>query len=251
MVIRMAIERPRGLHGQVVHLLGTRILSGDLPPGKILDLPALENELGISHTVLRESLKVLTTKGLVGARQKRGTFVTEPQSWNMLDDDVLRWRAASPDSSDLFEKLGEVRLIIEPASAALAAQRATSDDIAALDACLERMQQATSDGDGSHAADADVEFHTALLHATHNELLSGLHIVIEHGLRQRDLIVHSQPHAADPIPSHRAVLDAVQNGDADAAAEAMLALLNQAATDFDALRNSRSGRRRSPVRRQA
>jgi DNA-binding FadR family transcriptional regulator len=245
------MERPRGLHGQVVHHLGARILSGELPPGAILDLPALENELGISHTVLRESLKVLTTKGLVGARQKRGTFVTDPQSWNMLDDDVLRWRAASRNGGDLFEKLAEVRLIIEPASAALAAQRATADDIEALNACLERMEQASGDADSTHAADADVDFHAALLHATHNELLAGLRIVIEHGLRQRDLIVHSQPHAADPIPSHRAVLDAVQNGDPDAAAAAMLALLNQAATDFDALPTTRAGRRRTATRRQA
>src|ERR1700747_3113223 len=83
----MTVERPRGLHGQVVHMLGARILAGDFPPGAILDLPALENELGISHTVLRESLKVLTAKDLVGARQKRGTFVTDPDTWNMLDDD--------------------------------------------------------------------------------------------------------------------------------------------------------------------
>src|SRR4051812_31435855 len=128
----MTAERPRGLHGQVVHMLGTRILSGEFPPGAILDLPALEGELGISHTVLRESLKVLTAKGLVGARQKRGTFVTEPATWNMLDDDVLRWRAAGQDGAQLFRQLGEVRLIIEPAAAALAAQRAEPEDIAAL-----------------------------------------------------------------------------------------------------------------------
>jgi DNA-binding FadR family transcriptional regulator len=228
-----------------VHLLGTRILTGDLPPGAILDLPALENELGISHTVLRESLKVLTAKGLVGARQKRGTFVTDPQSWNMLDDDVLHWRAASRNGGELFEKLAEVRLIIEPASAALAAQRATAADIEALNACLERMERASGDGNGAHAADADVDFHTALLHATHNDLLAGLRIVIEHGLRQRDLIVHSHRDAADPVPSHRAVLDAVRDHDPDAAAGAMLALLNQAATDFEALRAARSRRRRT------
>lgn len=244
------VERPRGLHGQVVHHLGARILSGDLPPGAILDLPALENELGISHTVLRESLKVLTAKGLVGARQKRGTFVTDPQSWNMLDDDVLRWRAAAPDGAQLFDKLAEVRVIIEPAAAALAAKRATAHDIEALTDCLDKMEQATGDADSSHAADADVGFHTALLRATHNELLAGLRIVIEHGLRQRDLIVHSQPRAADPIPSHRAVLDAVRNGEPEAAGDAMLALLNQAAADFEALR-SRPARRRTPVRRRA
>ena len=247
----MVMERPRGLHGQVVHLLGERILTGDLPPGAILDLPALQHELGISHTVLRESLKVLTAKGLVGARQKHGTFVTDPTSWNMLDDDVLRWRASAPDNADLFDKLAEVRLIIEPAAAALAAQRATPDDIATLSDSLDKMEQAGDDPDSSRAADADVAFHAALLHATHNDLLAGLRIVIEHGLRQRDLLVHAQRHAADPVPSHRKVLDAVRDGDADGAAEAMLALLNQAAGDFDALHRPRSTRRASSGRRRS
>jgi DNA-binding FadR family transcriptional regulator len=112
------------------------------------------------------------------------------------------------------------------------------------------MQQAIDDPDSSHEADADVEFHAALLRATHNELLAGLRMVIEHGLRQRDLIVHSQPHASDPIPTHQAVLTAVQDGDPDAAAGAMLALLNQAAKDFEALRTARP-RRRTSARRRA
>jgi GntR family transcriptional regulator, galactonate operon transcriptional repressor len=247
----MTAERPRGLHGQVVHMLGTRILSGEFPPGAILDLPALEGEFGISHTVLRESLKVLTAKGLVGARQKRGTFVTEPAAWNMLDDDVLRWRAAGQDAAELFQQLGEVRLIIEPAAAALAAQRAEPEDIAALNAILETMRAAAEDPDNTSAADADVAFHATLLRATHNELLAGLRAVIEHGLRQRDLIVHAHAGAADPIPAHRAVLDQIERRDSEGAAEAMLGLLNQAASDFDALPRPRSNRARSGPRRSA
>ena len=65
----------RGLHGQVVNELGSRIVSGLLTPGEPIDLAEVEKELGISRTVLREALKVLTGKGLVDARQKRGTFV--------------------------------------------------------------------------------------------------------------------------------------------------------------------------------
>jgi DNA-binding FadR family transcriptional regulator len=112
------------------------------------------------------------------------------------------------------------------------------------------MQAAADDPDTSHAADADVAFHAALLKATHNELLAGLRIVIEHGLRQRDLLVHAHPDATDPIPAHRAVLDAVRDGDPDAAAEAMLALLNQAAADFEVFRRPKS-RRRSAQRNLA
>jgi GntR family transcriptional regulator, galactonate operon transcriptional repressor len=230
----------RGLHGQVVHELGTRILSGKLAPGATLDLPALERELGISRTVLRESLKVLTAKGLIGARQKRGTFVTEPHTWNMLDDDVLHWRGADQSNWTLFEQLGELRGIVEPAAAALAAQRADDGDLHALASCLELMEQAGTEADTAVAA--DLAFHAALLHATHNDLLASLRGVIEHGLRQRDLLVHSNPHTEDPVPAHRAVFDAIQRHDADAATTAMRSLLDQAARNFEA--------RRSPARRK-
>jgi GntR family galactonate operon transcriptional repressor len=235
-------DLPRGLHGQVVHLLGSRILSGEIPPGATLDLPALEGEFGISHTVLRESLKVLATKGLIAAKQKRGTFVTDPRSWNVLDNDVLKWRAASNDL-ELFGELSEVRLIIEPPAAALAAERADAGDLEDLAGILSQMVKAEEAKDTTSAADADVEFHIGLLRAAHNDLLGGLRIVIEHGLRQRDLLVHAHPTSRDPVPAHRAVLDAIEARDSKAAREAMLALLNQAASDFDELPKPRSRRR--------
>lgn len=226
----------RGLHGQVVHELGSRILSGKLAPGAILDLPALERELGISRTVLRESLKVLTAKGLIGARQKLGTFVTQPQTWNMLDDDVLQWRGADKTNLALVEQLGELRGIVEPAAAELAARRADEADLAELASCLESMEQAGTDADTAVAA--DLAFHAALLRATHNDLLASLRSVIEHGLRQRDLLVHSDPHTEDPVPAHRSVFDAIERHDADAATAAMRALLDQAARNFEARRTS-------------
>jgi DNA-binding FadR family transcriptional regulator len=233
----------RGLHGQVVHELGARILSGKLAPGATLDLPALERELGISRTVLRESLKVLTAKGLIGARQKRGTFVTEPHTWNMLDDDVLQWRGADRTNLVLFEQLGELRGIVEPAAAALAAERADDADLAELGTCLESMEQAGPDADTAVAA--DLAFHAALLRATHNDLLASLRGVIEHGLRQRDLLVHADPHTEDPVPAHRAVFDAIQRHDGAAAATAMRSLLDQAARNFEARRRPAGKRGRA------
>jgi GntR family transcriptional regulator, galactonate operon transcriptional repressor len=244
--------RPRGIHGQVVQLLGRRIVSGDLQPGDTLDLPALEGEFGISHTVLRESLRVLSTKGLVGARPRRGTFVTDPQAWDMLDQDVLRWRADSHDSSRLFDELAEVRLIIEPAAAGLAAMRAKPTDLTAMDVALERMKQAADAGPSasSVAADADIAFHAAVLQATHNQLLSGLRGVIEQGLRERDLIVHAEPDADDPVPGHREVADAVARKDPDGAATAMRSLLEDASRHFSYLSARRARTRRNGGRNQ-
>ncbi|MYV51157.1 FCD domain-containing protein, partial [Streptomyces sp. SID3212] len=88
-------------------------------------------------------------------------------------------------------------------------------------------------GGAAHAVEADLAFHRALLAATHNELLERMEMVIESGLAHRDQIVHSSPHGEDPVPSHRAVLDAVRAGDQDAAETAMRALLDQAVRDLD------------------
>ncbi|MER5446619.1 FadR/GntR family transcriptional regulator [Streptomyces sp. NPDC002764] len=224
----------RGVHGQTVEALARRILGGELPEGSTLDLVALQSELDVSLTALRESLKVLAAKGMVDARQKRGTFVRARSDWNLLDADVLRWQfeGGGADGADraLLRNLAEVRAIIEPAAVRLAAQRRTDADVAALDAALEAMDQ---DASAAHAVEADLAFHRALLNATHNELLERMEMVIESGLAHRDRIVHSSPHSEDPVPAHRAVLDAVRDRDPDAAEAAMRALLDQAGRDLD------------------
>ncbi|WP_369191700.1 FadR/GntR family transcriptional regulator [Streptomyces sp. R08] len=230
----------RGVHGQTVELLARRILGGEIAEGATLDLVGLQSELDVSLTALRESLKVLAAKGMVDARQRRGTFVRPRAEWNLLDADVLRWQfeGASTSESDraLLHNLAEVRAIIEPAAVRLAAERRTDADLAALDGALDAMgEQGT---DAAHEVEADLAFHRALLTATHNELLERMEMVIESGLAHRDRIVHSAPHSEDPVPAHRAVLDAVRDRDPQAAEAAMRALLDQAGRDLDRLGDS-------------
>jgi GntR family galactonate operon transcriptional repressor len=225
----------RGVHGQTVETLARRVLNGEIPEGATLDLVALQRELDVSLTALRESLKVLAAKGMVDARQKRGTFVRARADWNLLDADVLRWQFTGGTNSgadlSLLRNLGEVRAIIEPAAVRLAALRRTPEDLVALTDALAAMGQ--QDLGASHAVEADLAFHRALLAATQNELLDRMEMVIESGLAHRDEIVHSSPHGDDPVPSHRAVLDAVRDQDADAAEAAMRALLEQAVRDLE------------------
>jgi len=221
----------RGVHGQTVAALARRILSGEIPEGATLDLLALREELDVSLTALREALKVLSAKGIIDARQKRGTFVRPRTAWNTLDGDVMRWRSAGPVDLDLLENLTEVRTIVEPAAARLAAQRASEDDLAALDAALARM--AGADGDAAEAVAADLGFHRALLAATHNPLLAEMERIIANGLAMRDKVVHGQQGTADdPVPSHRAVLDAIRASDAPAAEQAMRELVAKANEDL-------------------
>jgi GntR family galactonate operon transcriptional repressor len=220
----------RGVHGQTVEALALRILSGEIPEGATLDLLALREELDVSLTALREALKVLSAKGIIDARQKRGTFVLPRTAWNNLDGDVMRWRSAGPPDFALLENLTEVRTIVEPAAARLAAERATDEDVQSLDDALGRMAKA--DGQAADAIAADLDFHRALLAATHNPLLVEMERVIANGLAQRDKVVHNADPADDPVPSHRAVLDAIRARDAVAAEEAMRALVDKASDDF-------------------
>ncbi|EIE99462.1 FadR/GntR family transcriptional regulator [Saccharomonospora glauca] len=219
----------RGVHGQTVATLGARIVSGALPRGSVLDLAALGRELDVSMTALRESLRVLAAKGLVEARQKRGTVVRGRAHWNLLDPDVIRWRASAGETARLLRDLGELRGMVEPAVAALAARRRDEADLTELDAALEDMT-AAGHGDAEAAAAADLRWHRALLRATHNELVAALDSLVEPTLSLRDALVH-EARATDPVPRHAAVVDAVRRRDPEAAEAAMRVLLAEAAED--------------------
>ncbi|WP_199548708.1 FadR/GntR family transcriptional regulator [Streptomyces sp. N35] len=218
----------RGIHKAAVEAIARRIFDGTYEEGDTLGLPQLMADLDVSQTVLREAIKVLTAKGLLDARQKRGTFVRPRDDWNLLDPDVLRWKLASGAPHDFFADLFELRRAVEPASAALAAVRRTDEDLAALDAALAAM--AAYDNDPVLVVRADASFHLALLRASGNRFFSQLHRVIIPALIERDRTVHSRPHD-DPSPSHAAVVERIRDGDPDGAHEAMLRLLDLSMRD--------------------
>ncbi|TDV38628.1 FadR/GntR family transcriptional regulator [Actinophytocola oryzae] len=224
----MSRYRPRGIHGQTVEILASRILSNEYPEGATLDLTTLRAELDVSLTALREALKVLSAKGMIDARQKRGTFVQPRTSWNMLDADVMRWHTTGEPDPGLFDQLTEVRAVVEPAAARMAAERATESDLTGLSSALDAMVEA-SDVDTEVAA--DIAFHHALLLATHNDFLAQIAQIIAIGLAERDKFVHHAT-SSNPVPSHRAVLDAVVAHDPVAAERAMRALVDQSMTDL-------------------
>jgi GntR family galactonate operon transcriptional repressor len=224
-------HRPRGLHGQTVEALASRILSDEWGEGAVLDLPALREELDISLTALREALKVLAAKGMIDARQKRGTFVQPREKWNMLDADVMRWQTAAADDPGLLDELTEVRAVVEPAAARIAAGRASAEDLESLRDALADMAAAGDDPEAS--VQADLAFHRRLMTATHNNFLMRMERIIAIGLAERDKLVHSTSPAEDPVPSHRKVVDAIVAGDPAAAEQAMLALVTKAQDDLE------------------
>lgn len=163
----MAVYSHRGVHGQTVRELARRILSGSVAEGETIDLAALEAELGVSRAVVREALKVLAAKGLVDARQKRGTYVRPRTDWYLLDADVIRWQFAERSDDAFLDEVHEVREVVEPAGARLAAQRRLGDEVVVLADLLDEM--AAARGDPTLEVQVDLAFHRAVLDAVRDQ----------------------------------------------------------------------------------
>jgi DNA-binding FadR family transcriptional regulator len=234
----------RGLHREVVHQLGLRIIRGELAPGETLpEESTLGEQFGVSRTVLREAIKVLAAKGLIESRPRIGTRVRPRHGWNLLDPDVLVWRfEAGPDEAFLRE-ITEVRRIIEPAAAGLAAERATPEEVAAIVALCERLEEAAV-ADGEEYIDADMAYHMAILEAGHNDLLSQLGDAIAVALRiSRRLTITIPGSSLGGMPTHWGVTRAIRDRDPGAADRAMRALISHTAGDLErALHRSENGR---------
>lgn len=227
----------RGLHGHVVDELGLRIMNGKLKAGAILNTEELSATYEVSRTVVREALKVLAGKGLIDARPRRGTFIRERVQWNLLDPDVLRWQFDTVADLSILEKLHEVRVMVEPAAAELAAVRRNDDDLTALFAAVDAMSVA--DVTTEAIADADLQFHLGLIAATHNELVEQLSVIIGIGLSARDRYVHSHRVSIKRgLEMHRDIAVAIENGDPEAARSRMTLLLESAATDVRGLQTA-------------
>ncbi|MFB6752750.1 FadR/GntR family transcriptional regulator [Streptomyces sp. NPDC056353] len=216
-------------HQRVVDELGRRVVGGVWNPGDPLPVEdALAAELGVSRGVVREAVKALMAKGMLRVRPRTGTRVLPPEHWNHLDRDVLRWKQDG-DAASLLRDTGELRLIVEPKAARLAAHRAGPDDLRILHESLAAMEAAAAAPGRSGYVEADLAFHRALLAASGNRLLGSLGRAVEIALEHSFLISTQTPGAVEAsLPGHRAIVRAVEARDPEAAAEAALALIEAA-----------------------
>jgi DNA-binding FadR family transcriptional regulator len=171
----------RNLFSHVVEELGTRIIRGDLKPNDPFPIEAdLGREFGASRSVIREAVKSLAARGLIESKTRTGIRVLPPTHWNLLDPEVLSWRYSIMPPAQLYGELFEIRMMIEPQAAALAAARATEVDLAEMDAAFEEMSKNHQDGPSEIAA--DLRFHRAILAASKNALLLQMGHLIGVGL---------------------------------------------------------------------
>ena len=210
-------------------------MSGEIPPGELL--PAVVG-LPASRTVLREVIKVLAAKGLVESRPKTGTRVSARQRWNLLDPDVLAWQQDGASPVAFLSKLTEVRLIIEPAAAELAARRATEKEIEAIEGALGVMEAALrGDGEDYEAFDrADILFHQGIVQACGNDLLQQMGRVVYSALLLSFHATSRLPgRAKASLPEHRAIVNAIRGRQARRAGLAMRRLVRSTAREIESL----------------
>ena len=159
------VNRERRLSDKVADMMLETILSDRLNVGDRLPSEReLGEQFGVSRTVVREAIRALVTKGVIDVRSGSGLRVAAVDANAVSESMSLFLRGGALD----FEKVHEVRTVLEVHLAGLAAERSTDEDVAQLREIHERMQRETDDVEA--AARDDLEFHRAIARATHNEL---------------------------------------------------------------------------------
>ena len=215
-------ERASNHTAFVVDQLGRSIVAGEYPAETMIPLdPDLCEMFGVSRTVVREAKKTLIAKGLIQSKAKVGTHVRPADSWNMFDEDVLRWHATARNPTRFYEELYEIRMIFEPAAAAQAAGRVNQVDLEALHAICDRLASATTRTD---FALADYEFHKQVLRMSGNRFLQSLGDLVQTALYSLFMAEHIgdfSDRRETVALRHRAIVTAIASGAPQEARNAM------------------------------
>jgi GntR family transcriptional repressor for pyruvate dehydrogenase complex len=214
-----AIERGSTLANRVTRQMEHLIVEGHLKPGD--RLPAereLAQQFGVSRTVVREAVRALVAKGLLEVRPGSGTVVSSPTKDAVAQSMSLLLRTAQLEID--YDKVHEIRRILEVEIAALAAQRRTRQDLERMEEILRKASEIEEDR--NCFAECDVAFHAALARATHNELFSVLlDSVVDIMLKVREMGFSVPGTPARAFRYHQAILEQIKAGDPERARQAM------------------------------
>ena len=213
----------RNLTYGLLDSLGRAIVTGRYEQQAFPTEAQLSQTHGVSRSVTREAVKMLTAKGLLSARPRQGTIVQPAETWNLFDTDVLRWLLERKFSVDLLRHFNQLRVAIEPEAAALAARFGRAPDLRGIDAGLARMIAAEQGND--EPLEADIAFHVAILKASANPFYMQFRDVVTTALRTSIRFTNRIKGRTASIADHQAVRDAIAASDAEGARAAMRHLI--------------------------
>jgi GntR family transcriptional repressor for pyruvate dehydrogenase complex len=215
------VTRERRLSDKVADMMLETILSKRLQVGERLPSEReLGEQFGVSRTVVREAVRALVAKGIIDSRSGSGLRVAAVDVSAVSESMSLYLRGGDFD----FEKVHEVRAVLETHIAGVAADRATEEELAHIRALHERMEAESADVDA--AARDDLEFHRLIALATHNELY--LMLLDSIGKTLFDIRRENLSSGAAPstLAEHADILDAIAARDPEGASGAMQAHLD-------------------------
>jgi DNA-binding FadR family transcriptional regulator len=213
---------------EIVRDLGAAIVAGKYRTGEPFPIESeLSAKYGVSRSILREAVKMLTAKGMLSSRPRRGTWVEPESNWNLLDPDLLNWMLESKSSLDLVAEFIEIRMQIEPAAAALAAERASDAHIQEIMIALERMEEAEKGNDDP--LQSDIAFHVSVLQASENRFFGQMRHLVATALRVSIRLTNQYKGVRQAnVADHRLVAEAIAARKPDEARQHMLALIKEA-----------------------
>ncbi len=238
------VVRTSRLYEQIVRQIEESVLKGTLKPGD--QLPAereLAQQLGVSRTAVREAVKALREKGLVEAYSGRGTFITDGTSHAARQSFDLMVKIGQQESS---ANLAELRLILEPGIAALAALRIEEEYLVAMRDAVAVMDRSLKDP--AAYIEADLDFHLALAETVANPLILSLIDSIVGLLReQRIKIFNVEGGPQRGQVHHKRILEAMEQRNPEMARSAMSAHLEQVRQDSQVSDSHKSLKKPKPV----
>ena len=207
----------RRLYEDIVQEFSSLIRQGVLKPGERLPSErVLADQLQVSRSSVREALRSLELQGLVISKRGSGTFINTDN----LESMVALLASTLTSGADTLKHIFEMRHMLEPQIAALAAQRANKQEVAELESILE--EQVKEIADGGTGVDSDTAFHFAMASATHNSALVKVVSAVEDILRRsRNQSLQEPGRPQRSLASHREILGMIHSGDAAGARRAM------------------------------
>lgn len=230
------MKKRRSLSEDIADALLTDILSGKYPPGSLLPSESELAEIaGSSRLTLREAIKILRSKGVLEVTQGRGTLVTQPSRWSVLDPDLLSARSTfGNDSIELERAFLEARRVVEIAIARLAAVRRTERDLELLEADNNLMRKAAEKEHVEDFVEADLAFHQRFLDAGGNPFIAALFDPMTEILHLTRFQLLSQPEVRSrAIERHQSIYEAMVAGDPELVEKTMGEHMEQIEEDLE------------------
>lgn len=212
---------------KVVDQLSSDIVSGNYE-GNVLPAQAmLSRQYGVSLTIMREAMSILSSRGMLDVKQKTGTRIKPVEDWIIFDYEVMEWRMSAARDLEYVRTLIELRDFVDPKAAYIAATRANRHQRIAIAAAFQKLVQAAP----SLVSWANLEdaLRTAIIEASGNTLLRQMSRIIQAGMRVYPTVPTQMLEPAMCLAHYRGIVRAIEEHDADGAKSAMASLVTDVA----------------------